>query len=234
MKRSLKFHFFEEVDSTQELAKKLVKDSDKLHVIVAFSQTHGKGTRGKSWISPKESGIYVTFAFELGHLNFLPTLSHLAACSVCELLKSINPKIKWPNDILVKDKKISGVLTEVSSHHVYVGVGINVKKSKSFDLVDQPYTCLEDYKKSLDLNALIEQLSTIFLDLLEKWEHHGFNAIKAIYCQFFVFMGQSVIVDTNQGLLKGDLIDFSSQGYPILKLGSEIKTIEHAIHINQF
>lgn len=233
MKRAIKFHFFEEVTSTQDVARKLVKESNKLHVIFASAQTQGKGTHGKSWISPAYSGLYITFAFELGDTSFCSTLSQLAAVSVCRLIKPINPKIKWPNDILVNNKKISGVMTEVSSCHVYVGIGLNLKNSDAFENIDQPYAALETFQKTEDPLVFAKKLSSIFLELLELWEKHGFESIKSLFCEFFGLLHEHVIIDTPGGLLKGELVDFSSEGYPILKIGTELMTLKHLGHINK-
>jgi biotin-(acetyl-CoA carboxylase) ligase len=65
MLENIKFHFYDSLLSTQEQAKKLSLDSDKLHVIIAFEQTGGRGTFGKQWISPKNCGLYVPLPYPI-------------------------------------------------------------------------------------------------------------------------------------------------------------------------
>jgi BirA family transcriptional regulator, biotin operon repressor / biotin---[acetyl-CoA-carboxylase] ligase len=232
MKRSLKYHIFDTLDSTQVKAKQLSKDSGKIHVVTAFMQTNGKGTFGKTWISPSKSGLYVTFAFEVGHLEHISVLSHLAACAACMSLDPIDPKIKWPNDIQVLGKKIGGVLTEVVDHHAYVGIGLNLKYHDALNEVsDQEVTAYDRHKKPPELEDLLEYLSERFLELVTLWEHGGFVKIKHIYEKYFPLIGKPVIIDTPNGLISGTLMRFSDEGYPILKKLESEETIKHLFHI---
>jgi BirA family transcriptional regulator, biotin operon repressor / biotin---[acetyl-CoA-carboxylase] ligase len=234
MNRTIKFHIFESVESTQETAKRLVKDSQKLHAVLAFEQTQGKGTFGKSWLSPKDKGLYLTLAFELGHLKEHGTLSHLAAVATCLTLEKLHPKIKWPNDILVQDKKIAGILNEVSDHHVYCGIGINLIFDPSLKTkIDQPYTAFDGVKSPPDMQTLASELASNYLKLLEIWEIGGFKRIKDQYIHYFQYMMQVVTLDTPEGLISGQLVDFSDEGYPMLKIGTDIKTLTHFKHINK-
>jgi BirA family biotin operon repressor/biotin-[acetyl-CoA-carboxylase] ligase len=234
MHRDIDLQIFDSLASTQETAKQINKKKQTLLVVMAHEQTSGKGTFGKSWLSPKDHGLYATFAFEVGQMSSISSLSHLAAVAVCLTLDAIKPTIKWPNDLLIHGKKISGVLTEVIDHHVYTGIGVNLKKDPRLqDLIDQPYTCWEDYKKAPTALGVCEKLIEHFSHLLLMWDQGGFKAIKPLFKTYFELMNQEVMVETPLGLLKGYLIDFSDQGYPILKTGDQIQTLSHLTHIHK-
>lgn len=126
---------FDTLDSTNDYAKVLAKN-ESVHgtLIVADTQTSGKGRRGRVWQSPKGSTISMSLCLE----PKLPTdrvagLTLVMALAVAEAIKEVTglkPQIKWPNDIVINGKKICGILTEmcfVDDHYaVVIGAGINV------------------------------------------------------------------------------------------------------------
>ncbi|MEG2440069.1 MAG: biotin--[acetyl-CoA-carboxylase] ligase [Acetivibrio sp.] len=125
----------DEVDSTNMEAKRLAekKDSHGL-LVIAESQSQGKGRRGRNWESPKGMGIWMSLILkpqiEPIHASMLTLVTALAAAKGIEEETGLEAKIKWPNDIVINGKKICGILTEMSSevdyiHYVIVGIGIN-------------------------------------------------------------------------------------------------------------
>jgi BirA family biotin operon repressor/biotin-[acetyl-CoA-carboxylase] ligase len=232
MLENIKFHFYDSLLSTQEQAKKLSLDSDKLHVIIAFEQTGGRGTFGKQWISPKNCGLYVTFAYKVPTHFQTSSLSHLSATAACMAIEPIHPQIKWPNDILVDEKKIGGVITEVHDSCIYAGIGLNIKKSASVENVkEQLTTSYDHYANPPLIEDLAHVLADHYLNLVKLWEKGGFEKIKPIYNRYFTLINKNVIINTPGGLIKGLLLDFTSQGYPILQVGLEKHSVTHLQHI---
>ena len=126
----------EEVDSTNDYAKRIAKDgaTDKT-VIIATSQTNGRGRQGRSFLSNKNEGIYMTLLLRPDMTPMETTrLTIVAAVSIHEAISkvtSIDCGIKWPNDLVYQGKKLCGILTEMSTEkgkvkHVELGIGINV------------------------------------------------------------------------------------------------------------
>lgn len=223
---------FDSLESTQIKAKQLDQKAQTLDVICALRQTKGQGTFGKSWISPPQSGLYVTFAFKLGHLEHVNSLSHLAACAACMSVDPIGPYIKWPNDILVSGQKLGGVLTEIIDHHAYVGIGLNLKFHKELNAVqDQKVTAYDQYKTPPLIEDMLPYLSTRFLELLTLWEQGGFIKIKHIYERYFPLLHKPVIIHTPEGLISGLLVRFSDEGYPVIKTNTLETTIYHLSQI---
>jgi len=117
----------DEVNSTNDYAKKHCPENDELTVVTAKKQTHGKGRRGRAFLSG-EGGVYASFVCPADKL-----LTLRAAVAVLETLKRFGaaPLIKWPNDILINNKKICGILTETVQNVSVVGIGINVNNDIS-------------------------------------------------------------------------------------------------------
>jgi len=129
--------FFDETASTNEVAKELCKKQNSRGLLVAAaSQTAGKGRLGRSFYSPK-GGIYFTVVYELGdgegRLELISSAAGLAVRDTLYNIFNIDAKIKWPNDVVVEDKKICGILCEIVNEnnkpkYALVGIGVNVRK----------------------------------------------------------------------------------------------------------
>ena len=126
--------YYEIVDSTNTLAKELVAKGEKEgFIVVAGSQTAGRGRKERSWLSPK-GGLYfsLVLAPRLG-FESVPLLGLISACAVARGLTALgvrNSKLKWPNDVLVGNRKIAGILSEAVSVGdqtvgVIIGIGVN-------------------------------------------------------------------------------------------------------------
>ena len=137
------YFYYDSIDSTNEEAKRLI-DSGKIKetlVIVADEQTRGKGTRGRTWDSPKGAGIYLSVVHlpkknKFFETTTLYTLACGIACveSVYEVCK-IKPSLKPVNDIYFSGKKLGGILIESKLYEsgissLITGIGINVQKTK--------------------------------------------------------------------------------------------------------
>lgn len=130
----------EVVDSTNTACKRLAAEgAPDGTVVIADNQTAGKGRRGRSFLSPAGMGMYLSILWrpECPPERLLPltALSAVAVCRAIERLSGVSPAIKWPNDLVMKDRKICGILTELSlegeSGHVsYVisGIGVNCRQ----------------------------------------------------------------------------------------------------------
>jgi BirA family transcriptional regulator, biotin operon repressor / biotin---[acetyl-CoA-carboxylase] ligase len=132
-------HFFQ-TESTNDVAMRL-GESGEPHgaVIIAESQTAGRGRAGHSWISERSAGIYVTIllrpAISPMHSPALTLVAGLAARDAVAEETGLSPDIRWPNDVMLNGRKVCGILTEMQAeidrvHFAAVGIGINVNQSK--------------------------------------------------------------------------------------------------------
>ena len=171
-----KIVFYDEIDSTNTRAKEYAQGStDKETVIfIADSQTGGRGRRGRSFVSNKGSGIYIsilTYPDKSGVDATAATAK--AAVSLCRAIESLcdcEIKIKWVNDLYLGGKKLAGILTEGEMQedgkiaYQVVGMGINVYKKAISEEISTIATSLEDECKSIpDRSRLTAQIVKEFL-----------------------------------------------------------------------
>ena len=124
------------VASTNDEAKKLIGAGEKTpFLFTADVQTHGKGTHGRTFLSP-EGGLYMSLALPVKSVSDSVYFTSLAAVAVCEVLREhekLDARIKWINDILLDGKKLVGILCEgvpaQSGGHIIIGIGINCRRT---------------------------------------------------------------------------------------------------------
>ena len=172
---------FDTISSTNDYLLRKEKNKNKdIKICIAEEQTKGRGRRGKSWISPKFKNIYFSLNSYLKKED-LSGLSIAVALSVSEVLNKINVMslIKWPNDLLVGNKKICGILIETAKvgelTKVVIGIGINVNMEYS-ELIDQEWTSIKlEKKQSVDRNSIISEMINQLCITLNKFEQEEFD-----------------------------------------------------------
>ena len=172
---------FDTISSTNDYLLRKEKNKNKdIKICIAEEQTKGRGRRGKSWISPKFKNIYFSLNSYLKKED-LSGLSIAVALSVSKVLTKINvmSMIKWPNDLLVGNKKICGILIETAKvgelTKVVIGIGINVNMEYS-ELIDQEWTSIKlEKKQSVDRNSIITEMINQLCITLNKFEQEEFD-----------------------------------------------------------
>lgn len=134
-------HYFDEVDSTNNVLFALAeKGASEGTTVIADAQSGGKGRLGRKWVSPAGHNLYISVLFRPhGAASESALLTLVASIAVYECLKKTgvqNPSIKWPNDITIERRKVSGVLTEMKpmgerAEFVVLGIGVNVNMSRT-------------------------------------------------------------------------------------------------------
>ena len=142
---------FDRIGSTNtEAIEQAKRGADEGLVVVAREQTAGRGRNGRTWISEKDAGLFFSIVLRpQTDAKFLPLLTMMAAVGVFEMLRGLGlePDIKWPNDVLVNDKKICGVLAETvetpRGRAIILGIGINLRYSNYLPEVAALITSIE-------------------------------------------------------------------------------------------
>ena len=144
---NFEIHWHEELSSTMDLVNKNISNKENLnHIIVSNYQRDGHGRYERKWYSEKNKNLLVSIPFLLGK-ELSPRMPIILSLSIFETIKEFisdddKLKIKWPNDILLNSKKISGMITEnvVEGEKIYInfGVGININLDEN-DLVDKNF-----------------------------------------------------------------------------------------------
>lgn len=183
---------FDVLASTQIEAEKPVYQHGD--VVVTASQTGGYGRRGRVW-SESSGNLYCTMVADftgLPQLGYLPYVVGLALYDAVAQFAS-DPsllRVKWPNDVLVEGKKLSGILIEVRDDRLLIGTGVNVAMRPE---TDQPVACVNDYAASpvtaeMVLNAYLQHFAT----WIKRAETGGFAAIKADWMARAAFHGETI------------------------------------------
>ena len=184
----LKLLRFKSVKSTNDVALRLIKKNIlSPTIILSETQTNGRGTIGKKWIS-KKGNLFISIFFEIDQkkINF----KHFAILNAY-LLKSIiskefskKVKIKWPNDLLYNKKKVCGILQEVVIYKdktfLIVGIGLNT----NFDLKNKAFLSTSLKKimdKDIDNNKVLNKIKNIYEKFLSKIKNHSYLKLKKIY-----------------------------------------------------
>jgi len=163
---------FDKIPSTQDYAHDLIaKGSAKNKmVITALAQTAGRGRYRRTWVS-HHGNLYVSFIFKSPERD--PRLAYAIGVAVAETLIAfgLNPQIKWPNDVLIDGKKISGTLIEYADNFVIVGIGININSCPS--IKEYETTKMNKYTK-----AEVNDVLNILMKKIEKWRNADFIVVR--------------------------------------------------------
>jgi len=223
----------ESVNSTNTFLIEENKNKDnKIKVCFAESQSAGRGRLGRRWISPLGCNIYLSllWSFKCG-LEQLSGLSIAVAMAVLEALTAYGisdvVKLKWPNDVLWKGKKLAGILVELSSqgkdfHNAVIGVGLNVNMSEAFSQdISQPWCDIaEIIGKTPNRNKLAGLLLDKLLSTLKLYQTEGFAPFCAKWKDLDAFYGQKVSIPTGQEKIFGINRGIDAKGYLVLETAS--------------
>lgn len=242
-----KLVFLNETNSTNDDAKKFCNDGKGKGIfVVADSQNGGKGRQGRSFCSPKGSGVYLSVVYELtGNEANFDLLSSLAGLAVRDTLYNffnLDCKIKWPNDILLEEKKLCGILCEIINQnnkpkYAVVGIGVNLEK---FDFPDElAYTAAsvgDFYEGELDHNE-------IAVDIMNNLDRYIIrqNALNTQQTNTYInrlkeyssTLGQMVRVFAADSEYDAKVLDIAQNGGLVVKTAVETKTITsgEVVHI---
>jgi BirA family biotin operon repressor/biotin-[acetyl-CoA-carboxylase] ligase len=196
----------------------------------AGRQIGGRGRLGRSWESP-EGNLYASTIVRLRPADPLaPTLALVAAVAVHALVAPLLPngaRIKWPNDILVGDAKLAGILLERTGDAVIVGIGINVTGFPA--KLDRPVTSLwHEGAVEADAATLTARLAELFAHWLSIWRGQGIDPVRAHWLANAHAKGTPMrVVLPDGGAVEGLFDTLDAQGTLILRLANGDA---HAIH----
>lgn len=168
-----KLVFYESTGSTNIQAKLLAEEgAPSGTLVVAEQQTQGRGRRGRTWASPAGRNLYFTLLlkpeFAPDKASMLTLVMALAVQGAVAEACGVEAKIKWPNDVVVNGKKVTGILTEMSVQgeyiqHVVIGVGVNVKEQEFVSELEGKATSLEQESgRHVSRAALLEKIMEHF------------------------------------------------------------------------
>ncbi len=228
-----KVYFFDEITSTNEYAKKLANDNaNEGTIVISDSQTNGKGRLDKNWVSNKGDGIFLSLILkpniELFSVTQITLLAGICVCNTIKMCTNLDAKIKWPNDIIINNKKVCGILTEVSAQidkvsHIILGIGINVN-NESFDesIKNKATSIFLETGNKLERQKIIGHFLKEFESKYFKYKQEkNFLTFLDEYKNLCVNIGKEVKVIYCDKEITGVVLDISPLGEIILKTKKE-------------
>ncbi|MFH1858338.1 MAG: biotin--[acetyl-CoA-carboxylase] ligase [Candidatus Omnitrophota bacterium] len=219
--------FNEMVTSTNDLAYDMAKKGAREGtVVVSEGQSRGKGRLGRTWTSPKGKGIYLSLILRPAlPPQAIPKLTLLAALSAARAIQKssgLTPEIRWPNDILLNGKKISGVLTEMSAeqdtvHFVIVGIGVNVNTPAEFLPKEGTSLKIETGEVSSRVRlaqALLESFDILYGDFKKGKTEEALEECRKLSA----ILGSHVTVTQVGARREGYAVDIDDEGALLLRL----------------
>ncbi|MES2838221.1 MAG: biotin--[acetyl-CoA-carboxylase] ligase [Bacteroidota bacterium] len=225
---------FEELGSTNDYALELAKKSEKILenglVVFTKNQTNGRGQRENNWLSEKNCNL--TFSICLNQLSITVNESFYLSMAIAVALKNflnelmIDAQIKWPNDILVKNKKIAGILIENSLKgnivsQSIVGVGININQQDFENL--NATSVFNETQNKLDLKPALQNLLKCIEKELIKVSLKKYDLIKRDYLQHLIGFEKTQTYKANNDIFEAKIIDIKSDGAIELELNDKNK-----------
>ena len=225
-------YYFPELKSTNIIAKEKAlhraEGIDEGTLIIAEKQSAGKGRLGREWFSPA-GGIWLSIILypqlSPSYISRITLMTAVAAVKAIKVCTQIESQIKWPNDILINEKKVCGILTEMSAeldiiNWVVVGIGINV----NIDHREFPEDIQENtisLKEASDKEVLLVKLVQTFLQGFEKYyeilKRREFSSILKEWKLYSHTLGKKIRVDIGERIITGEAMDINESGALILK-----------------
>lgn len=227
---------FVSLPSTNDAAKELARRGyPEGTLLVADSQSAGRGRLGRSWESPPGTGIYLTLLLRPPlPPSELPKLTLTAAVAVVQAVRAatgLATGIKWPNDIIFQGKKLGGILTEMETEseamsHVVLGVGLNVNMPTFPAPLAGIATSLASTGQTYSRLAIVRALLAALDSLYDSFRRQEFPAILDQWRRASVTLGRSVTVRRGGTTLSGTALDVDPDGALLLQLpAGRVETI---------
>ncbi len=216
--------WYETINSTNTQAKHLAKEgAPHGTVLIADSQSAGRGRMGRQFDSQKGVGIYLSVIlrpqYPPDRLMHLTCAAGVAMCDAVEKVTGIRPGIKWINDLVLENRKLGGILTELSvdtatglTEYAVIGIGINCNRQAFPPELQSIATSLPHVDRAALAGAMIDALYKMDKTLADK------SAVMDRYRKDCVTLGKAVTVHRSDGILQGHAMDLDADGGLIVNL----------------
>ena len=239
-----KIFYYAQVDSTNQIAHQLAEQGAlNGTTIIAEEQLKGRGRLGRSWFSPPQGGLWFSIILTPHNRNpaEIPPITLVTAAVIADLLKekfNLPVDVKWPNDLLIHDKKICGILTETKVidnkiNYLVVGIGLNVNQNLSLfptELQDKATSMASESSHTYERTTLFLNLRELLLSSYQQFFRSGFKDFKALWKKNNTTLSKQVTVKSPKTSITGLAYDINDAGALIIE--NEDK-ITHEIHCGE-
>ena len=192
-------------------------------VVLAERQSAGRGRRGRQWVSPFAENLYYSLVLRIeGGMRQLEGLSLAVGLALLQVIREagvVEAGLKWPNDVLVGDRKLAGVLLELSGDpadvcHVVIGIGLNVNMlSAASAAIGQPWTSMRaELGRVINRNELVLGLNRHLSHYLDIQLQHGFSALQGEWQDCHLWQGRAVMLTAGGEPVTGVVLGVDHSG----------------------
>jgi len=223
-------HYFNQITSTQDEARQLAESgAQEGTLVVAEAQTAGRGRRGRHWLSPERTGIYLSLILkpDLEPFNIaqVPIVAGIAVCQGISEITNLTPRLKWPNDVMLQGKKVAGILVEMSAepervHYLILGIGINVNTPATTftDDLQQPAISLAEVAGGeVNRRTLLQVLLTHLEALYHEFKLAGFVVFRERLRRWDQTIESWVKITDSSGPYLGYALDIDENGALVVR-----------------
>ncbi|MDW8324974.1 MAG: biotin--[acetyl-CoA-carboxylase] ligase [Anaerolineales bacterium] len=225
-------YVYQQIGSTSDRAKLLAENgAPEGLLIVAEEQTAGRGRGGRAWLTPPDSALAFSLvlrpALTAEQAARLVMLAGVAVCEAVEQVAEVQPRLKWPNDVLLNGRKFAGLLAESALRgealeYVVLGIGLNVSWAPAPEQVDFPATCLQaEAGREVDraglLRAILLRLEARYGQLSDE---AAFPTLFADWRARLVMLGEPAELRLETETLAGVAEDVAADGALLFRLPS--------------
>lgn len=223
-----KIDILESICSTNEYFK---TNNNDINVCIAENMTGGRGRLQRSWSAPFGKNIYLSLLHKFNQdisalAGFSLVLSLAVVATVQQFMPNEKIQIKWPNDVLWNNKKLAGILIDVSAEsngtcEATIGIGINVNMLDSDVRVNQPWVSLRKItNKYIDRNIVTASLIDNLINCISKFETVGLKGFQGQWRQYDNLFGKNIKISVGNKIITGVAVGINEQGHLKLKLAN--------------
>ncbi len=223
-------HVFETIGSTNTQAMEMAaKGAKEGALLIAETQTGGKGRLGRKWFSPPGVNLYLSVILQpkidCAQATILTLLAGIAVAHAIRERSQLTARLKWPNDVLIGEKKVAGILAELAADgqaikHLILGIGLNVNLEASMLPPELSKTATSLKIESGRTVSRLEMLETL-VNQLERWYtvflDQGPTPILKEYSQFSHTLGRRIQVACHDKVVEGEAVGLAPNGGLILR-----------------
>ncbi len=204
-------------------------------VCVAEAQTAGRGRRGNDWQSAPYRNVMLSLSWGFDHwpatITGLSLAVGLVVCEYLNLQYNIGATIKWPNDLLVGDEKLGGILVDVSGEssgacHVVVGLGLNVHQPDWSTQEDYRWQDMSTLGVKVDRNVLIGELVSVLSAMLSEFAKHGFSPLIERWNSLSSYANKEIRILSSDEQVIGRMVGVDETGALLVDVSGELRRFD--------
>jgi len=234
-------HWLESTGSTNDVASRLAESgAEHGTIVVAETQTAGRGRHGRVWFSPSGGGLYASIIIRPAHAMtgeerpeaLLTLAAGVAIAEAVRTLTGLPAKLKWPNDVVVGSRKLAGILAEAAMQgdtlqHIVLGVGVNLRSAAYPPELAARTTSIEaETNRPAERGSMLAEIVAALADRCADLRAGRFDAILSAWRQIAARVpGARVEWDSPAGVVRGYTEDIDRHGALLVRVGDKIERV---------